>query len=317
MPLAPALCRRGGRLSLSAAVLLTSIAKCGRCSKAQCRIRTNVGVASVLWPGERPANGSTDCFRSEFRTAGSWYDTCCPQASSEVPESRMHRFVSMKQNCDCARVHVRAPAPGRRPISDHSGPHELIALRAVAEVREHVLRRAVTLGHWRLRWRAILARGSDPRQRPSRVAHRARLHRHRTKRAEAVRSTVDPDCGDPNMDIEAPPPLWPLRWRNRTRLDVTHAQGGEMLADSATAATFPVRLRASRRAESQLAADLGANRTPHHPPRQRDPCSHTTELSTRQLRCARALRPSMRVRDLVDRSLLRGAYPFRAPSGGA
>lgn len=119
------------------------------------------------------------------------------------------------------------------------------------------------------------------------------------------------------MDLEAPPPLWPLRWRNRTRLDVTHAQGGEMLADSATAAAFPVRLRASRRAESQLGADLGANRTPHHPPRQRDPCSHTTELSTRQLRCARALRPSMRVRDLVDRSLLRGAYPFRAPSGGA
>lgn len=68
----------------------------------------------------------------------------------------MHRFVSMKQSCDCARVHVRAPARGRRPISDHSGPHELIAVRAVAEVREHVLRRAVTVGHWRLRWRAIL-----------------------------------------------------------------------------------------------------------------------------------------------------------------
>lgn len=308
-----------GGLSLSAAVLLTSIAKCGRCSKAQCRIRTNVGVASVLWPGERPANGSTDCFRSEFRTAGSWYDTCCPQASSEVPESRMHRFVSMKQSCDCARVHVRAPAPGRRPISDHSGPHELIAVRAVAEVREHVLRRAVTLGHWRLRWRASLARGSDLRQRPSRVAHRASLHRHRTKRAEAIRSTVDPDCGDPNRNLEAPPPLSRLRWRNRTGLDVTHAQGREMLADSATVAALPVRggrLCAPRRAESQPGADLGPNRTPHRPPRQRAPCSHITELSTRQLRCARALRPSMRVRGLLDRSLLRGAFPFRASSGG-
>lgn len=305
---------------MSAAVLLTSIAKCGRCSKAQCRIRTNVGVASVLWRGERAASGSTDCFRSEFMTAGNWYDNCCLQASSEVPESRMHRFVSMKQSCDCARARVRAPARGRRPISDHSGPHELIAVRAVAEVREHVLRRAVTVGHWRLRWRAILARGSDLRQRPSRVAHRARLHRHRTKRAEATRSTVDPACGDPNMNLEAPPPLSRPRWRNRTRLELTHAQGGEMLADSASAAAFPgrdSRLCAQRRAESQPGADLGANRTPHRPPRQRDPCSHTTELSTRQLRCARALRPSMRVRGLLDRSLVRGACPFRAPSGGA
>lgn len=232
----------------------------------------------------------------------------------------MHRFVSMKQSCDCARVHVRAPAPGCRPISDHSGPHGLITVRAVAEVREHVLGRAETLGHWRLRWRAILARGSDLRQRPSRAAHRARLHRHRTKRAEAIRSTVDPACGDPNMNLEAPPPLSRPRWRNRTRLEVTHAQGGEMLADSASAAAFPgrdSRLCAQRRAESQPGADLGANRTPHRPPRQRDPCSHTTELSTRQLRCARALRPSMRVRGPLDRSLVRGACPFRAPSGGA
>lgn len=305
---------------MSAAVLLTSIAKCGRCSKAHCRIQTNVGVASLLGLGERPPNGSTDCFRSEFRTAGSWYDTCCPQASSEVPESRMHRFVSMKQSCDCARVHVRAPAPGRRPISDHSGPHDLSTVRTVAEVREHLLGRVETRGHWRLRWRAILARGSDLRQRRSRAAHRARLHRNRTKRAEAIRFIVDPGCGDPNMNREAPPPLCRPRWRNRTRLDVTHAQGGEMLADSATAAAFAVRdsrACAPRQAESQPGADLGPNRPPHRPPRRVASCSHITELSTRQLRCARALRPSIRVRGLFDRSLLRGAYPFRTSSAGA
>lgn len=230
----------------------------------------------------------------------------------------MHRFVSMKQSCDCARVHVRAPAPGCRPISDHSGPHELIAVRTVAEVREHVLGRAETRGHWRLRWRA--SPGSDLRQRRSRAAHRARLHRNRTKRAEAIRSTVDPGCGDPNMNLEAPQPLWRLRWRNRTRLDVPHAQGGEMLADSATAAAFPVRdsrACAPRQAESLPGADLGPNRPPHRPPRRVASCSHIIELPPRQLRCARALRPSTRVRGLLDRSLLPSVYPFRAPSGGA
>lgn len=47
-PPAPALCRRRVHLSLLAAFLLTCIAKCRGCGKAQCRIRTNVGVASVL-----------------------------------------------------------------------------------------------------------------------------------------------------------------------------------------------------------------------------------------------------------------------------
>lgn len=42
------LCRRPVRLSLLAAVLLTCIAKCRGYSKAYCRIRTNVGVASVF-----------------------------------------------------------------------------------------------------------------------------------------------------------------------------------------------------------------------------------------------------------------------------
>lgn len=36
------------RLSLLAAVLLTCIATCRGCSKAQCRVRTNVRFASLL-----------------------------------------------------------------------------------------------------------------------------------------------------------------------------------------------------------------------------------------------------------------------------
>lgn len=232
----------------------------------------------------------------------------------------MHRFVSMKQSCDCARVRVRAPAPARRPISDHSGPHDLIAVRAVAEVREHVLGRAETLGHWRWRRRAGLARGSDLRQRPSRAAHRARLHRHQTKRAEAIRSTVDPGCGDSNMNLEVPPPLWRLRLHNRSFLEVSHAQGSEMLADSTIAAAFAVRDRrpcAPQPAELHPGADLRPNRPPHRPPRRVASCSHITELPPRRVRCARALRPPTRVRGLLDRSLLRGACPFRAPSGEA
>lgn len=226
----------------------------------------------------------------------------------------MHRFVSMKHSCGCARVRVRALAPARRRTSDHAGPHKLIAARAVAEVREHVTGRAETLGHWRLRWRASLARGSDLRQRPSRAAHRTRLHRHRTKRAEAIRSTVDPGCGD----IEAPPPLWRLRLHDRSVLEVSHAQGSEMLADSAIAAASAVRDSppcAPRRAELHPGADLGPNRPPHRAPRRVASCSHRTELPQRQLRCARALRPSTRVRGLLDGSLLPGAYPFRARFG--
>lgn len=318
-PPCAASCRRGGRLSLSAAVLLTSIAKCGRCSKAQCRIRTNVGVASVLWRGERAASGSTDCFRSEFMTAGNWYDNCCLQASSEVPESRVHRFVSMKQSCDCARARVPAPGPARRRNSDHSGRCELIAMASVAEVREHVPRRAESLDHWRLRWRASLAR-SRLRKRRSRAAHEARRHQHRTKRAEALRSTVDLGCGDSNPHIEAPPPLWRLNWHNHTLLNVSHAQVSEMLADSAIRATFPLRESrrcAPRRAESQPGADLGPNRTPRRSPLQRAPSSRITELSTRQSRCVRAPRRSIGVRGFLEPPLLRGAYPFRAHFGRA
>lgn len=309
----------GVRLSFLAASVQTCIAKNRACSKAQCRIRTNVGVASVLWPGERRANGSMDCFRSEFRTVGSWYDTCCPQASSEVPESRMHRFVSMKQSCECARARVPAPGPARRRNSDHSGRCELIAMASVAEVREHVPRRAESLDHWRLRWRASLAR-SRLRKRRSRAAHEARRHQHRTKRAEALRSTVDPGCGDSNPHIEAPPPLWRLNWHNHTLLNVGHAQVSEMLADSAMRATFPLRESrrcAPRRAESQPGADLGPNRKPRRSPRQRAPSSRITELSTRQSRCVRAPRRSIGVRGFLEPPLLRGAYPFRAHFGRA
>lgn len=115
----------------------------------------------------------------------------------------MHRFVSMKQSCGCARVRVR---------------------------------RGETLGHWRLRWHAVLVRGSRLRQRPSRAARRARLHQHRTKRADARCSTVDPGCGNANRHPEAPPPLWRLRLHNRTRLEVGHPQLSEELADSPIAA---------------------------------------------------------------------------------
>lgn len=252
-------------------------------------------------------------FRREFRTAGSWYDTCCPQASSEAPESRMHRFVSMKQSCDCARVRVRAPAPARRPISDHSGPHDLLLVRAVAEVGEHMTGRAEILGHWRLRWRAIPARGSDLRQWPSGAVHRTRLHRHRTRRAEAIRSTVDPGCGDSNRNLEAPPPLWRLRLHNRSVFEVGHA-------DSAIAVAVAVRDSrrcAPRRAEFCAKADLGSNRPPRRPPRRVASCSPITELPPRQLRCVSAPKPSTRVRSLLNRSRLRGAYPFRARFGRA
>lgn len=200
----------------------------------------------------------------------------------------MRRFVSMKQSCDCARVRVRAPAPARRRNSGHSRPHDLIAVRSVAEVRGHVSRRAETLGHSRLRWRTILVRGSRIWKRPSRAAHRACLQQHRTKRAEALRSTVGPGCGDSNPQIEAPPPLWRLRWRNRTVLDVSHAQASEMLADSAIAAAFPVR-------ESRPCALQRAESQPGVP----------------------ALRASIRVRGLLEPPLLRGGYPVRARFGRA
>lgn len=318
-PLARLPCATDGvRLSSLAASVQTCIANNRACSKAQCRIRTNVGIASVLWPGERPANGSTDCFRGEFMTAGNWYDNCCLQASSEVPESRMHRFVSMKQSCDCARARVPAPGPARRRNSDHSGRCELIAMASVAEVREHVPRRAENLDHWRLRWRASLVR-SRLRQRRSRAAHQARRHQHRTMRAEALRSTVDPGCGDSNAHIEVPPPLWRLKWHNRTLFDVGHAQVSEMLADSAIRATFPLREGrrcAPRRSESQAGA-VGPTRTPHRSPRQRAPSSRITGLSTRQLRCVRAPRRSIGVRGVLEPPLLRGAYPFRAHFGRA
>lgn len=199
----------------------------------------------------------------------------------------MPRFVSMKQSCDRARVRVRAPAPARWRLSEHSRPHISIAVRSAAELRGHGSRRAETLDHWCLSCRAVLARGVHVRQRPSRLAHRARLRQHRTRRAEALRSTVDPGCRDSNMNIEAPP---------------------VSVRDS--------RLRGPRRAQPQR-DHLAPNRTPHRPPRQRGPCSHITELSTRQLRCARALKSSMRVRGLLGPSLLRGAYPFRARFGRA
>lgn len=211
-------------------------------------------------------------------TAGNWYGNCCLQASSEVPECRMHRFVSMKQSGDSARARIPAPGQARRRNSGHSGRCELIATASVAEVREHVPRRAESLGHWPLRWRASLAR-SRPRQRRSRAAHQARRHQHRTKEAEALRSTVDPGCGDLKTYVEAPPPLWPLKWHNRTLLDVSHAQVSEMLADSAISATFALRKSrrcALRRAESQPEADLGPNWTPHRSPRQRTPSSGIT-----------------------------------------
>lgn len=224
----------------------------------------------------------------------------------------MHRVGLTKQSCDCARVRARAPAPARPRISDHSGPGDSIAVRSVAELREHVSRRAETLGHWRLRWRVSLARGSHLRQRPSRAAHRPRLHQHRTKRAQARRSTVDLGRGDSNINLEAPPPLGRPRLHNRTRLDVGQAQVSEMLADSAIAAAFPIRDRgpcALGRAESQPGADLEPTRTPHRPPRQGVPCGRITELSTRQFRCARGPRPSMHVRRLLDRSLRRLSLP--------
>lgn len=309
----------GVRLSSPAASVQTCIGKNRACSKAQCRIRTNVGIASVLWPGERPANGSTDCFRSEFMTAGNWYDNCCLQASSEVPESRMHRFVSMKQSGDCARARVPAPGQARLRNSDHSGRCELIAMASAAEVREHVPRGAESLGHWRVRRRASLAR-SRPRQRRSRAAHQARRHQHRTKGAQALRSTVDPGCGDLNTHVEAPPPLWRLKWHNRTLLNVSRAQVSEMLEDSAIPAALPLRESrrcALRRAESQPGAELGPNRTPDRSPRQRAPSSRITELSTRQLRCVRAPRRSIGVRGLLEPALLRGAYSFRAHFGRA
>lgn len=231
----------------------------------------------------------------------------------------MPRFVSMKQSCDRARVRVRAPAPARWRLSEHSRPHISIAVRSAAELREHGSRRAETLDHLRLTCRAVLARGAHLRQRPSRLAHRARLRQNRTRRAEALRSTVDLGCRDSNMNIEAPPPLWRLPLRSRNVLEVSRAQESEVLADSAIAAAVPVRdsrLRGPRRAQPQR-DHLAPNRTPHRPPRQRGPCSHITELSTRQLRCARALKPSIHVRGLLDPSLLRGAYPFRARFGRA
>lgn len=194
----------------------------------------------------------------------------------------MHRFVSMKQSCDCARLRVRAPACRR--ISNHSGPHDLFAMRSVVELREHVSRRAETLGHWRLRWRAVFARGSRLPQWPSRAVHRARLHQHRTRRAQALRSTVDPGCGDSNTNLEALPPLWRMLLRNRTLLEVSHARVSEVRADSAIAVAFPVRHsrpRALRRAESPPGAELGPNRAPHRPPGRCAPCRHITELSTR------------------------------------
>lgn len=274
---------------------------------------------SELLRSSGPANGSTDRFRSEFMTAGNWYDNCCLQASSEVPESRMHRFVSMKQSGDCARARVPAPGPARRRNSGHSGRCELIAMASVAEVREHVPRRAESLDHWRVRWRASLAR-SRPRQRRSRAAHQARRHQHRTKGAEAFGSTVDPGCGDLKTYVEAPPPLWRLKWHNRTLLNVSHAQVSGMLEDSAIPAALPLRESrrcALRRAESQPGAELGPNRTPHRSPRRRAPSSRITELSTRQLRCVRAPRRSIGVRGLLEPPLLRGAYSFRARFGRA
>lgn len=231
----------------------------------------------------------------------------------------MPRFVSMKQSCDRARVRVRAPAPARRRLSEHPRPHISIAVRSAAELRKHGSRRAETLDHWRLSCRAVLARGAHLRQRPSRLAHRARLRQHRTRRAEALRSTVDPGCRDSSMNIEAPPPLWRLPSRSRNVLEVRRALEREVLADSEIAAAVPVRnsrLRGARRAQPPR-DHLLPNRTPHRPPRRRGPCSHITELSTRQLRCARALKPSIHVRGLLDPSLLRGAYPFRARFGRA
>jgi hypothetical protein len=171
----------------------------------------------------------------------------------------MHRFVPMKQSCNCARVRVR---------------------------------RAETHGHWRLRWHAVLVRGSRLRQRTSRAARRARLDQHRTKRADALCSTVDTGCGNANRHLEAPPPVWRLRLHNRTLLEVGHPQLSEELADSPIAAAFSV-----------------------HDSR---PCAlRRAQLSTRQLRRGRGLDPSTRVRGLLDSSLLRGAYPFRARFGRA
>ncbi len=231
----------------------------------------------------------------------------------------MPRFVSMKQNCDRTRVRVRDPAPARRRLSEHARPHISIAVRSAAELRGHGSRRAETLDHWCLSCRAVLARSAHLRQRPCRLAHRARLRQHRTRRAQALRSTADPGCRDSNINIEAPPPLRRLPLRSRNVLEVGRAQESEVLADSAIAAAVPVRdsrLRGPRRAQPQR-DHLVPNRTPHRPPRQRGHCSHITELSTRQLRCARALKPSIRVRGLLDRSLLRGVYPFRARFGRA
>lgn len=231
----------------------------------------------------------------------------------------MPRFVSMKQSGDRARVRVRAPTAARWRLSEHSRPHISIAVQSAAELRGHGSRRAETLDHWRLSCRAVLARGVHLRQRPSRLAHRARLRQHRTRRAEALRSTVDPGCRDSNINIEAAPPLWRVPLRSRKFLEVSRAQESEVLADSAIAAAVPVRdsrLRGPRRAQPQR-DHLVPNMTPHRPPRRRGPCSHITELSTRQLRCACAHEPSIRVRGLLDPSLLRGAYPFRARFGRA
>lgn len=224
----------------------------------------------------------------------------------------MHRFVSMKQSCGCARVRVRALAPARRRTSDHAGPHELIAARAVAEAREHLMGRAETLGHWRLRWRASLARGSDLRQRPSRAAHRTRLHRHRTKTAEAIRSTRGSGLRRSRGSAApmAPAIARPLLFRGQScprQRDARRQRDSGRFRDS--------RPCAPRRAELHPGADLGPNRPPHRAPRRLASCSHLTELPPRQLRCARALRPSTRVRDLLDGSLLPGAYPFRARFG--
>lgn len=231
----------------------------------------------------------------------------------------MPRFVSMKQSCDRARVRVRTPAPARWRLSEHSRPHISIAVRSAAELSGHGSRRAETLDHWCLSCRAVLARGAHLRQRPSRLAHRARLRQHRTRRAEALRSTVDPGCrDDSSMNIEAPPPLWRLPLRSRNVLEISRAQESEVLADSEIAAAVPVRnsrLRGARRAQPQRDR-LVPNRTPHRSPRRRGTCS-ITELSTRQLRCARALEPSIHVRGLLEPSLLRGAYLFRARFGRA
>lgn len=232
----------------------------------------------------------------------------------------MPRFVSMKQSCDCARIRVGAPAPACRRLSEHARSHISIAVRSAPELREHGSRRAETLDHWRLSCPAVLARCAHLRQRPSRLAHRARLRQHRTRRAEALPSTVDAGCRDTSMNVEAPLQLWRLPLRSCNVLEVSRAQGtSEVLADSEIAAAIPVRnsrLRGARRAQPQR-DHLVPNRTPHRSPRRPGPCSHITELSTWQLRCARALEPSIHVCGLLDPSLLRAAYPFRARFGRA